>query len=121
MRDQYVGDVGDVPTFAFLRAHAGANRTLGIAWYYVPDDDGGPDGRHLEWMEEPAWHDLDGVLHAGLSGLPERSVEALEKAAIWPQGTLFHLEPMPTPQLRLAWQTRMKKALDHANITFLEP
>jgi hypothetical protein len=33
----YVGDVSDVFKFAFLRALARMDRTLGIAWYYVPD------------------------------------------------------------------------------------
>ena len=56
MRDQYAGDVSDVLKFAFLRALAGADRTLGIAWYYAPGDDGRADGRHLEWRDEPACH-----------------------------------------------------------------
>jgi hypothetical protein len=55
MRDQYVGDVSDVLKIAFLRALAGADRTLGIAWYYAPGDDGRADGRHLEWRDEAAW------------------------------------------------------------------
>ena len=55
MRDQYAGDVSDVLKFAFLRALAGADRTLGIAWYYAPGDDGRPDGRHLEWRDEAAF------------------------------------------------------------------
>jgi hypothetical protein len=40
MRDQYAGDISDVLKFAFLRALAGKDRTLGIAWYYAPGDDG---------------------------------------------------------------------------------
>src|SRR6478735_2674103 len=77
MRDQYAGDVSDVLKFAFLRALAGTDRKLGIAWYYAPGDDGGPDGRHLEWRNEPAWRLLDNELHAGLATLPERSIAAL--------------------------------------------
>jgi hypothetical protein len=44
MRDQYAGDVSDVLKFAFLRALVGTDRRLGIAWYYVPGDDGRADG-----------------------------------------------------------------------------
>ena len=84
MRDQYAGDVSDVLKFAFLRALAGADRKLGIAWYYAPGDDGSPDGRHLEWRNEASWRLLDKELHAGLATLPERSIAALERAAIWP-------------------------------------
>jgi hypothetical protein len=121
MRDQYAGDVSDVLKFAFLRALAGTDRTLGIAWYYAPGDDGRADGRHLEWRDEPAWQQLDAQLHAGLSVLPERSIVALESAAIWPIGALFHREPMPSPVMRNAWSMRKRAALDGADIIFLDP
>jgi hypothetical protein len=104
MRDQYAGDVSDVLKFAFLRALAGTDRTLGIAWYYAPGDDGREDGRHLEWRDEPAWRMVDAELHAGLAALSERSVVALEKAAIWSGRTLFHHESVPSRPARAAWQ-----------------
>ena len=116
MRDQYAGDVSDVLKFAFLRALAGTDRKLGIAWYYAPGDDGRPDGRHLEWRDEPAWRLLDEELHAGLATLPERSIAALERAAIWPTGKLFHREPMPARAERSAWGKRKRNALDGATL-----
>jgi hypothetical protein len=98
MKDQYAGDVSDVLKFAFLRALAGSDRMLGIAWYYVPGDDGRTDGRHLEWRDEPAWQRIDPELHACLSILSERSVAALERLIIWPKGCRFHREPVvPLP------------------------
>ena len=121
MRDQYAGDVSDVLKFAFLRALAGVDRTLGIAWYYAPGDDGRPDGRHIEWRDEAAWRQLDGDLHAGLTTLPSRSIAALEQAAIWPKGALFHREPMPPRSERSAWGARKRSALDGADIVFLDP
>ncbi len=89
MRDQYAGDVSDVLKFAFLRALAGRDRTLGMAWYYALGNDGRQDGRHLEWRGDAAWHQLDEELTAELSKLPERSVAALERMPIWPEGVLF--------------------------------
>lgn len=89
MRDQYAGDISDVLKFAFLRALARDDRALGVAWYYAPDNDGRADGRHLEWRGEAAWRLLDAQLHTGLSALPERSIAALERAAIWPKGCSF--------------------------------
>ncbi|MGJ0452356.1 MAG: hypothetical protein ACR65T_03860 [Methylocystis sp.] len=121
MRDQYAGDVSDVLKFAFLRTLAGKDRTLGIAWYYAPGDDGRSDGRHLEWRDETAWRALDKELHTGLAALPERSVTALERAMIWPEGVLFHREPMPPRAGRSAWGTRKRSALDGADIVFLDP
>ena len=121
MRDQYAGDVSDVLKFAFLRALAGKDRTLGIAWYYAPGDDGRSDGRHLEWRDETAWRVLDEELHTGLAALPERSVAALERAMIWPEAALFHREPMPPRAGRSAWGIRKRSALDSADIVFLDP
>jgi hypothetical protein len=37
--------------FAFLRAFAETDRTLGIPWYYAPGDDEHADGPHLEWRD----------------------------------------------------------------------
>jgi hypothetical protein len=121
VRDQYAGDVSDVLKFAFLRALAGADRRLGIAWYYAPGDDGRPDGRHLEWRNEAAWRLLDSKLHRGLATLPERSIAALEQAAIWPTGALFHREPVPPRVERSTWGMRKRRALEAADIVFLDP
>jgi hypothetical protein len=121
VRDQYAGDISDVLKFAFLRALAGADRTLGIAWYYAAGDDGRADGRHLEWRDEAAWRLLDGELHTGLAALPERSVAALERASIWPKGALFHREPVPSRLQRSAWGMRKRSALEGADIIFLDP
>jgi hypothetical protein len=121
VRDQYVGDVSDVLKFAFLRALVGKDRTLGIAWYYVPGNDGRADGRHLEWRDEAAWRLLDAELHAGLAALPERSIAALEEAAIWPAGALFHREAVPPRVERGAWGMRKRNALGGADIVFLDP
>jgi hypothetical protein len=121
VRDQYAGDVSDVLKFAFLRALAGSDRTLGVAWYYAPGDDGRVDGRHLEWRDEPAWRQLDAQLHTALSTLSERSIAALERATIWPEATVFHREPVPSRLLRSAWKMQMRAALDSANLVFLDP
>jgi hypothetical protein len=121
MRDQYAGDLSDILKFSLLRALAGTDRTLGIAWYYVPGDDGRADGRHLEWRLEPAWQLVDAKLHAGLSTLPERSIAAMERADIWPPGTMFFREPVARGQFRDAWGERMREALASPDVVFLDP
>jgi hypothetical protein len=121
VRDQYAGDVSDVIKFAFLRALAGRDRTLGIAWYSAAGHDGRTDGRHLEWRDEPKWKALDPQLHAGLSALRERSIAALEGLPIWPKDTVFHREPVPANAARNAWAEQMRVTLDSANLLFLDP
>jgi hypothetical protein len=121
VRDQYAGDVSDVLKFAFLRALAGSDRTLGVAWYYASGDDGRVDGRHLEWRDEPAWHQLDAQLNTALSTPSERSIAALERASIWPEATVFQREPVPSRLHRSVWKMQMRDALDSANLVFLDP
>lgn len=121
MRDQYAGDISDFVKFAFLRALVADDMSLGVAWYYVPDHDGGPDGRHLEWRDDLAFKEFDPFLHEGLAGLPERSVTALEGAPIWPNGTVFHSDPVPTKDGRAAWSENKRQVLDGADVVFLDP
>jgi hypothetical protein len=121
MRDQYVGDISDLLKVAFLRSIAGTDRTLGVAWYFIPGDDGRSDGQHREWHEEQSWLTLDPDLHPALSSLSERSVAALQSADIWPAGTVFHPDPMPAPLLREPWGEGKRSALDSADLVFLDP
>jgi len=122
MRDQYVGDISDVLKFAFLRALTNQNnKVLGVAWYYMRENDGGMDGRHIEWQGDDAWKRLDSELYTGLVGLPERSVAALEKATIWPNGTLFYRNEIPQSTGRADWVKGMCTALERADVVFLDP
>ncbi|KZD08754.1 hypothetical protein [Oceanibaculum pacificum] len=131
MRDQYAGDVSDYLKFSLLRAlvreqaplaaEGAADRLLGIAWYYVPGDDGRPDGRHTEYLTDPLWRALDPGLHDGLRSLPARSLAALEAAPIWPEATLFHRIPVPGRKQRQVWHAAKAEFLDTADLLFLDP
>ncbi len=121
MRDQYVGDVSDAIKFALLRRLAGTDRRLGIAWYYNPDHDGRPDGRHVDWLEEESWRAFDADLHSAMKGLPERSLSALEEAPIWVSPAIFHREPVPPASGRLHWAEGKRQALSEADLIFLDP
>lgn len=121
MRDQYAGDVSDAVKFSLLRALAGQDRRLGIAWYYVPGDDGRPDGRHTEWLADPSWTAIDQDLQAALSAMQIRSVSSLEACPIWPEGTLFHTDPVPGSASRVQWALQMRRKLAEADLVFLDP
>jgi hypothetical protein len=101
--------------------HALADRAFGVAWYRAPGDEGCANGRHLEWRDEVAWRQPGDELHAGFATLPERSIATLKRATIWPKGTLFHREPMPSRMERSAWGTRQRRVLEGADIVFLDP
>lgn len=121
MRDQYAGDVSDLLKIAFLRSLAGKDRRLGVAWYYVPLNDGSSDGHHLEWRTDPEWKGLDHRLHEQLSQLSVRSVEALERSPIWPDATSFFRAPVPGMAEREAWFNDQRRALGSCDLLFLDP
>ncbi len=121
MRDQYAADLSDYLKFALLRTLSGAERKLGIAWYYIPENDRRNDGQHLEWQQDITWRLLDPELFDALRNLPERSIKALENAKIWPHGTLFHREPIPSRRLRDAWITQMYAQLENSELVFFDP
>lgn len=48
-------------------------------------------------------------------------MEALERAAIWPRGTVFHREPVPRRAERLEWASRKRQELEGADVVFVDP
>jgi predicted RNase H-like HicB family nuclease len=120
MRDQYAGDVSDLLKFALLRALAGCDRNLGIAWYYVAGEDNARDGRHLEWRDQPHWENLDPGLFKWLREVP-RSVSALESTEFWSTTVKFHRTPAPATEQRKTWAREKRLKLDGADIVFLDP
>jgi hypothetical protein len=121
MRDQYAGDISDLIKLSLLRSLTGPGRRLGIAWYYVENYDGRPDGRHLEWREDAKWHELDRELANELAALPDRSVSSLQALPVYPRNTSFFSEAVPSSRERPRWADRMRSSLDNANLVFLDP
>jgi hypothetical protein len=120
MRDQYAGDISDLIKLSLLRALAGEDRTLGVAWYYAPGDDGRSDGKHVEHRAESDWQALDPAVHDALATFEARSVAALEGLSVWPAHTVFHRCPVERSN-RDAWVHGMRTALDEASLVFLDP
>lgn len=120
MRDQYAGDISDYIKYAFLRALAGADRRLGVAWYYLEGNDGRPDGRHTEYLAEQPWSALDPTVYGQLRTLSTRSVAAIQRQSFWPLETRFHQEPVVSSG-RDSWVEGMVNALTGTDLIFLDP
>jgi hypothetical protein len=122
MRDQYAGDISDLLKFALLRALATDDRSLGVCWYYNPAHDGRPDGRHRDYLNNPKWRDLDPVLIEALHRLNcPPSVSAIQALPIWPAESWFHDVPIPPRHQRTEWTDNMRRAMNRADIVFLDP
>lgn len=121
MRDQYAGDISDFLKYALLRELAADGHSLGVAWYYNADHDGRTDGRHVEYLEDRAWEALDPGLFLALKEMPARSVAAIEALPIWPTGTTFHSDPVPSRPVRAVWADGMCQQLTDCNLVFVDP
>lgn len=121
MRDQYAGDISDYLKFAFIRAVLPANSTLGVAWYYLAGHDGRADGRHDEYLSDPAWKALSPELYDRLSEKSERSIAELEKLNVVPNSTRFFREPVAGKSGRAAWADRMFLDLAACSAVFADP
>ena len=82
MQNRYVGDIGDYIKYALLRALS-SGLMLGVAWYLYPDEDHKPDGKHVQYLDDPQrWRHLDPELFDALKQIVEsnRSVSAVAAA-----------------------------------------
>lgn len=96
MQDRYVGDVGDYGKYALLRRLCGARGSpairLGIVWCFFPDETHNNDGKHVSYLRDSAFAELDPLLHNKLDGLvrkANRRVSAVNKAGLFPKGTSY--------------------------------
>ncbi len=133
MRDQYVGDITDFLKYALLRALAGYDRKLGVAWYFNPSHDGGMDGRHTACASDEKWSQIDEPLRLELKSFQQRcedgqefrTVKSIQTSPFWPAGTVFHGtgpdESVPDRNRRAAWTEDMCAALEPCRLLMLDP
>ncbi|GHV50849.1 hypothetical protein FACS1894216_03780 [Synergistales bacterium] len=53
MNDQYVDDVGDFIKLGILRALCKNNVSIGVNWYWTPNDPVLKDGGHIAYLLNP--------------------------------------------------------------------
>jgi hypothetical protein len=137
MQNRYVGDVGDFAKFALLRAITRDTKLrIAIIWYLYADEDHNSDGRHVSYLREAAFAQLDPDLHAALARIVEknrRSVRSIASSGILPPDTTFFTQEISDrrgeskmlraerARSRAVW---LKKAVASATgheIVFLDP
>ncbi len=128
MQDRYAGDIGDYGKFALLRAIRGQGLSVGVNWYRVEpldvelkadgsykQEDGKyliPDG--LQVCDE----ELAGAL-TKIARSKNRSIKALEKQSLIP-GAKYYRDSVTVAE-REDWHAHAMKALEGADIVFLDP
>src|ERR1700719_2248258 len=103
MQNRYVGDVGDYGKYALLRSLCGTDRTrpvrLGVAWCLFPDEMLGNDGKHISYLKDLKFAELDADLHAALAAIvsaDQRNVSAIGEYGCLPATTVFFSQPIST-------------------------
>ena len=137
MRDDFACDIGDFGKYGLLRYLSGATGlTLGILWMMTRSS--GAVGRNRDYLDDPAGNQqvasCDRVLFDALAELKNQgrcSLDAIERSAILPHGTLYHTEPLddfpfkgsaaPVPGRRDLWFDAAVRSLAPAGLVLLDP
>ena len=130
MQDRYTGDIGDFAKYGLLRAIA-RGRRLGVAWYL--NSDGGPagDGRHVNYLWEKGWRELDPELFESLKTLvrdDSRSVRAVQDSGLL--GDCVFADDSVNfsastwrdrRRLRCSWFEAVREKLADCDVVFADP
>ena len=130
MQNRYTGDIGDFGKLGLLRALQASGLTIGVNWYLVPDENHNSDGRHVQYLEnadycqldEPLWLELKRIVKSG-----QREVSALENDNII--NAAFFSEPLvfagkskaERAAIRKGWHEKALMTLSGADVIFVDP
>ncbi len=126
MQNKYVGDIGDFGKYGLLRALCGVRASdggkelsLGIVWYFVKD-------KGVSYLDNPdGLRSCDRDLCDALSRIVKgqrRSVASIRVSRIFPDGTVFFAEEVPTRlQDREEWLQQALRETAKCNLVFLDP
>src|SRR6267143_1486620 len=101
MQNRYVGDVGDYGKYALLRRWCNPDKRssirLSVVWRFFPNEELNNDGRHITYLRDPIFGELDSELHSILNSIVstgQRNIAAIGKADCLPASTVFVSEPI---------------------------
>ncbi|MBQ9631716.1 MAG: hypothetical protein IJV04_02200 [Lachnospiraceae bacterium] len=132
MKNQYFGDVGDYGKYGLLRYLAENGIRTGVNWY-LTEDDGSNDGRHITYLEKKEYFKYDSSLYIFLKELvlerQERAVSHIEDGSLIPDA-VFYERMLDNPlqfvkqereERRLRWHEDGLEKLKGCDLVFLDP
>ncbi|MDX9988676.1 hypothetical protein [Thiothrix unzii] len=124
MKNQYFGDINDYKKYGLLRAiKKASNLQQLVAWMLTPDD-GGSDGKFVEYLTEPSkWEKHDPLLYSELIRLvgKGRNVSLIEESNILNECAFFSDIVPDSSANRKEWFSNLLTASTHTDLVFLDP
>ena len=118
MKDQYVGDIGDYTKLGLLRVIENAEFSIGVNWYYTPND-GGNDGKKAGYLDSPC-DTPDTDLFKELHGIRKaRKIIAIEESKLLTNVKYYNDELRGIN--RKSWHEKALSCLCHCDVVFLDP
>ena len=123
MQDCYAFDVGDFGKLGLLRhLHRVTNLRLGVLWWRTILGTTGSDGKHVAYLQNPAFracdHDLWEEMRRRFNP-GARTIAALHP--LLPAGTLFHDTPVPARARRSRWLDEAVSSVPASAVVFCDP
>jgi hypothetical protein len=135
MQNRYVADVGDYGKYALLRELSrtdnGYSICMGVVWCLFPDETFNNDGKHITYLRNPEFAELDTRLFDALKALVDegrRHVSAIAESGCLPSSTVFYSEPITYGEsaaervrYREAWVRACLKSIQGCELVFFDP
>ena len=123
MQDCYAFDVGDFGKLGLLRhIHRVTNLRLGVLWWQTTLGTTGSDGKHVAYLQNPAFRACDPDLWEEMRwrfNPGARTIAALRP--LLPAGTLFHDTPVPARARRSRWLDEAVSSVQASAVVFCDP
>ena len=123
MQDCYAFDVGDFGKLGLLRhIYRVTNLRLGVLWWRTTLGTTGSDGKHVAYLQNPAFQACDPDLWEEMRrrfNPGARTIAALHP--LLPAGTLFHDTPVPARARRSRWLDEAVSSVQASAMVFCDP
>lgn len=123
MQDCYAFDVGDFGKLGLLRhLHRVTRLRLGVLWWRTTLGTRGNDGKHVAYLENPAFRACDSDLWEEMGRHFDRDARTIVALyPLLPAGTLFHDTLVPPRTRRSRWLDEAVSSVEASAVVFCDP
>src|SRR5688572_17104108 len=123
MQDCYAFDVGDFGKLGLLRhLHRETGLRLGVLWWRTVLGANGNEGKHIGYLQDPAFRRCDPDLWEAMRRRFDPSARAIAALhRLLPPGTLFHDALVPAFRQRPEWLKEAASNIQETAVVFCDP